>query len=93
MRGNGSDGGHNGLKSIDSVLGHQNYSRLRFGIGGEFPKGGQVDYVLGVWSDAEMKVLPDRIKYACDTILSFGTLGLERTMNFFNKKKSGSGEQ
>jgi len=86
LRSGGSDGGHNGLKSIDSILGHQNYARLRFGIGGDFPKGTQVDYVLGEWSDEEMKIIPERIKKACDTILSFGAIGLERTMNFFNNK-------
>ena len=94
LRANGSDGGHNGLKSIDSVLGDQNYSRLRFGIGGDFPKGYQVDHVLGEWGDEELKVLPNSIKTANDIIFSFGTIGLERTMNFFNKKKkNGEGGQ
>lgn len=92
LRAGGSDGGHNGLKSINAILGHQNYSRLRFGIGGDFSKGRQVDYVLGEWGDEEMKILPERIKNACDIVLNFGVIGLERTMNFFNKKKSGSGE-
>ena len=93
LRTNGSDGGHNGLKSIDSILGHQNYSRLRFGIGGDFPKGYQVDHVLGEWGDDELKVLPDSIKKANDIIFSFGTIGIERTMNFFNKRKNGEGGQ
>lgn len=93
LRAGGSDGGHNGLKSIDSVLGHQNYSRLRFGIGGDFPKGYQVDYVLGEWTESETKVLPVSVKKANEIILSFGTLGIERTMNFFNKRKNGTGEQ
>lgn len=93
LRANGSDGGHNGLKSIDSILGHQNYSRLRFGIGGDFPKGYQVDHVLGEWGDEELKALPDSIKKANDTIFSFGTIGLERTMNLFNKRKNGEGGQ
>lgn len=86
LRANGSDGGHNGLKSIDSILGHQNYARLRFGIGGDFPKGYQVDYVLGEWSDEELKILPNSIKKANDIVFSFGTIGIERTMNFYNKK-------
>jgi len=93
LRAGGSDGGHNGLKSIDGILGNQNYARLRFGIGGNFPKGYQVDYVLGEWSDEEKKVLLERLKVASDIILSFGTIGIERTMNFFNKKKNGEGSQ
>jgi PTH1 family peptidyl-tRNA hydrolase len=93
LRSGGSDGGHNGLKSIDSVLGHQNYARLRFGIGGNFPKGYQVDYVLGEWDVEEKKILPERLKVASDIVLSFGTIGVERTMNFFNKKKNGEGSQ
>jgi len=93
LRSFGSDGGHNGLKSIDGVLGSQNYSRLRFGIGGDFPKGYQVDYVLGEWTDAEIKILPEPIKKSADIIFSFGTIGVERTMNFFNKKKKEDGGQ
>jgi peptidyl-tRNA hydrolase, PTH1 family len=93
LRSGGSDGGHNGLKSIDGILGHQNYARLRFGIGGNFPKGYQVDYVLGQWDVEEKKILPERLKVASDIILSFGTIGVERTMNFFNKKKNGEGSQ
>ena len=91
LRSFGSDGGHNGLKSIDSVLGNQNYSRLRFGIGGDFPKGYQVDHVLGEWSDDELKMLPEPIKKVSDIVFSFGTIGVERTMNFFNKKKKEDG--
>lgn len=93
LRAGGSDGGHNGLKSIDGILETQNYSRLRFGIGGNFPKGYQVDYVLGEWDDEEKKLLPERLQKACEIVLSFGTIGIERTMNFFNKKKNGEGEQ
>ncbi len=93
LRAGGSDGGHNGLKSIDGILETQNYSRLRFGIGGDFPKGYQVDYVLGEWSDEEKKVLPERIQKTCEIIFSFGTIGIERTMNFYNKKKNGEGVQ
>jgi len=93
LRAGGSDGGHNGLKSIDSILGRQDYARLRFGIGGDFPKGHQVDYVLGEWAEEEKKVLPERLKTASDIVLSFGTIGIERTMNFFNKKKNGEGSQ
>lgn len=93
LRAAGSDGGHNGLKSIDEVLGTKDYARLRFGIGGDFPKGYQVDYVLGEWTNDEAKQLPASMKAASDIIFSFGTIGIERTMNFFNKKKKSDGGQ
>ena len=86
MRARGSAGGHNGLKNIAELLGTEDYARMRFGVGGDFPKGHQVDYVLGEWSDEERKALPERLKVFGDAILSFTTIGLERTMNFFNKK-------
>ena len=86
MRPRGSAGGHNGLKNIAELLGTEDYARMRFGVGGDFPKGHQVDYVLGEWSDEERKALPERLKVFGDAILSFTTIGLERTMNFFNKK-------
>jgi len=93
LRAKGSDGGHNGLKSIDSILGQQNYARLRFGIGGDFPKGYQVDHVLGEWSDEELKIIVDPIKKVESIVYSFGTIGVERAMNTFNKRKNGEGEQ
>ena len=86
MRPRGSAGGHNGLKNIAELLGTEDYARMRFGVGGDFPRGHQVDYVLGEWSDEERKALPERLKVFGDAILSFTTIGLERTMNFFNKK-------
>lgn len=86
MRPKGSAGGHNGLKSITELLGHEDYARIRFGIGGDFSRGQQVDYVLGTWSDEERKTLPERLKIFGDAILSFATIGMERTMNVFNKK-------
>ena len=86
IRSKGSHGGHNGLRHIDETLGSSEYARLRFGIGNDYPQGFQVDYVLGEWTAEEGKVLPERIDYAIDAIKSFGTIGLERTMNFFNKK-------
>ncbi|MDX1942965.1 MAG: aminoacyl-tRNA hydrolase [Saprospiraceae bacterium] len=86
LRGKGNDGGHNGLKDIDATLGNNNYARLRLGIGNEFQKGRQVDYVLGEWSKEEAEQLPEVLKYATDTVKSFGTIGLEMTMNQFNKK-------
>jgi peptidyl-tRNA hydrolase, PTH1 family len=86
LRAKGGDGGHNGLTSIIEGLGTQSFARLRFGIGGDFPKGNQVQYVLGEWTTEELEMLPERCEQAGKIILSFGTIGLERTMNFFNKK-------
>ena len=82
----GSDAGHNGLKNINETLGHNNYARLRFGIGENFRKGHQVDYVLGKWSDIEQEALPDRFKQAAEIIRSFGTIGTARTMSQYNNK-------
>lgn len=86
LKGKGSDAGHNGLKSIQSILGTQNYARLRFGIGNDFPKGGQVDYVLGEFSDEDEKALPERFGMCEDIIKSFCLAGLQNTMNQFNNK-------
>jgi len=86
MRGKGSDGGHNGLKDINEKMGKNNYARLRFGIGSEFGKGHQVDYVLGEWDGEENEQLPALIERSCDMIISFGTAGLARTMSDFNNK-------
>ncbi len=86
IRAKGSDGGHNGLKHITQVLGNNDYARLRFGIGGDFPKGFQVDYVLGEWTVQEEKELPALIDHSIEAIKAFGHQGLERTMNFYNKK-------
>ena len=86
MRGQGSDGGHNGLKHIQQILQTANYPRLRFGISAEFGKGQQVDYVLGEWNDDEKKTLQEHIERACKAVLSFGHIGLARTMNEFNTK-------
>ena len=86
LKGKGSDGGHNGLKDIDQVTGGNNYARLRIGIGNDFSKGKQVDFVLGKWTDDEQKQLPAIIDSAINTIKSFGTIGLNHTMNQYNKK-------
>ena len=86
LRGKGSDGGHNGLKSIDQLLGNQNYARLRFGIGNSFYKGQQVNFVLGKWSKEELKDLPQHLDNAADCVLNFGTIGLAFTMNQYNTK-------
>jgi PTH1 family peptidyl-tRNA hydrolase len=86
VRGKGSDAGHNGLKHINQVLGTNAYARVRFGIGDEFSRGQQIDYVLGEWSPEEEKLLPERIEQCIKIIQSFGTIGLDRTMNQFNNK-------
>ena len=86
LKGKGSDGGHNGLKNINEVLGTQEYARLRFGVGSSFEQGQQRDYVLSEWSEEEAIKLPDRLKLTSDIIRSFATVGVERTMNFFNNK-------
>lgn len=86
MRARGSDGGHNGLKHINEILGTPDYARLRFGISAEFSKGTQIDYVLGKWSDEENKTLKEKIDLSCQAALSFGLIGIERTMNQFNTR-------
>ena len=86
MRKKGSAGGHNGLKNISELLGREDYARIRFGVGGDFARGHQVDYVLGEFSDDEEKALPDRLKVFGNAILSFATAGPDLTMNTFNKK-------
>ncbi|MBO7312313.1 MAG: aminoacyl-tRNA hydrolase [Alistipes sp.] len=86
MRKNGSEGGHNGLKNITELLGDNQYARIRFGVGGDFPRGHQVDYVLGEFSDEERKAMPERLKLFGDAILAFSTIGADRTMNSYNGK-------
>ena len=86
MRTKGSDGGHNGLKNIAELLQTTDYARLRFGIGGDFSRGHQVDYVLGEWTAEEREKMAERLKVFGDAILSFVSVGLERTMNNFNKR-------
>jgi len=86
MKGKGSDGGHNGLKSIQETLGTTKYPRLRFGIGDNFYSGQQVSYVLGNWDDNDLLVLEEKIKIANDMICSFCSTGIDRTMNFYNNK-------
>lgn len=84
LKGKGSDGGHNGLKDIQLILNTSKYNRFRFGVDGGFSKGNQVNYVLGEWNAEEQKALEERLDKSVETIKSFGTIGLERTMNFFN---------
>jgi PTH1 family peptidyl-tRNA hydrolase len=86
IKAKGSDGGHNGLKDINVILQTQQYARFRFGVGAEFSKGRQVDYVLGKWNDDELKLLPERLEKSLQIVKSFGTAGLNNTMNTFNGK-------
>ncbi len=86
LKGKGSDAGHNGLKHIAATLGTQNYARLRFGIGNDFPKGAQVDYVLGQFGEDDVKQMPERLETAEEIIKSFCLAGLSITMNQYNKK-------
>ena len=80
----GSAGGHNGLKNIEEILGDQLYSRLRFGVGDEFRKGNQVDYVLSPFTKKEMEELVGHLDTSIDAVKSYCTIGLERAMNSFN---------
>lgn len=86
LRKKGSDGGHNGLKHISQILGHEEYARLRFGIGSEEKVYNQIDYVLGEWSPEEKIQLPEKIKIACEIIHSFSFIGIDRTMNLYNTR-------
>lgn len=86
LRGKGSDGGHNGLKNINDMLGTQDYPRLRFGVGNDFHKGQQVDFVLGKWKEDETPLVEQGIFKSIEALQSFGTIGLERTMNVYNTK-------
>jgi PTH1 family peptidyl-tRNA hydrolase len=85
MRPKGNDGGHNGLAHITSVLGTDGYARIRVGIGNNFSRGHQKNYVLGSWTREEMKYLTERIAIVADMIKSFGTIGTGLTMTAFNK--------
>ena len=82
----GSDAGHNGLKNIAEMLGTQAYARLRFGIGNDFPRGGQIDYVLGTFTREEKEQLSSRIKVACEAIAEYVLAGPQIAMNKFNNK-------
>ena len=86
MRGSGSAGGHNGLKNIESCMMTQNYARIKFGIGNEFPKGTQIDFVLGQFSEEDNKLVDEKLDYVGEMIKSYCLQGLERTMNQYNKK-------
>ena len=86
MKPQGSDAGHNGLKNIQEILGHSNYCRLRFGIGSNFAKGRQIEYVLGKWSEEELNAIPERAERCSEIIQSFCLQGMQLTMTQFNGK-------
>ncbi len=84
IRSKGSDGGHNGLKSINQVLGRTDYPRLRFGVGNDFSQGRQVDHVLGEWTDEELEIISPKVEKAAEAIKAFGTMELGFVMSGFN---------
>lgn len=84
LRGSGSDAGHNGLKDIQLTLGSDQYPKLRFGIGNQYPKGRQVDFVLGKWFPEEQALVQEKINKSVEAIEAFATIGLEKTMNTVN---------
>lgn len=84
LRPSGSAGGHNGLKSIEEFLQTDNYPKLRFGIGNDYPKGGQVDYVLATWNESEIPVVQLKIQKCIELIEDFVQTGITLTMNKFN---------
>jgi PTH1 family peptidyl-tRNA hydrolase len=86
LKGKGSDAGHNGLKHIAATLGTENYARLRFGIGNDFPRGGQIDFVLGNFTDEDMKTMDERLEMAGEIVKTFCLAGISLTMNQYNKK-------
>ncbi|ARV07168.1 aminoacyl-tRNA hydrolase [Polaribacter sp. SA4-10] len=86
LKAKGSAGGHNGLKDIQEKLNTQQYARFRFGVGGNYSKGRQVDFVLGEWNKEETSQLIERLPVSAKIITSFGTAGLANTMNAFNGK-------
>jgi peptidyl-tRNA hydrolase, PTH1 family len=88
LKARGSDGGHNGLRNIIDILGTTEFARLRFGIGDHFHKGQQVDYVLGQWNSEEEKQLPALINASIEVVQNFGILGVERSMNICNTRKT-----
>ena len=85
LRGHGSDAGHNGLRSIFEELQTEKYPRLRFGVGNDFPRGMQVEYVLGNWRQEDIPLIKIKIEKTVQIVESFVYMGLERTMNDYNK--------
>lgn len=85
LKASGSEAGHNGLKHITQTLGTQKYARLRFGIGNDFPKGGQVDFVLGQFGPEDRQQMPEALKRATEAVKSYALQGIDRTMNLYNQ--------
>ena len=84
LRPNGSHAGHNGLRDIELMVGTNNYPRLRFGIGNNFPKGMQADFVLGKWQPTEIPTVKIKIEKSIEVIENFAAIGIEKTMNLIN---------
>lgn len=89
LRKSGSDAGHNGLKDIQNILGTDAYPKLRFGIGNVFPKGMQVDFVLGKWKKDEIPVVQHKIEKSVEIMESFASIGIDRTMTLYNNLSFG----
>ena len=89
----GAAGGHNGLRDIEAALGTSNYNRLRIGVGAQFSRGHQVDYVLGQFSPDEEAAVEQAVAQACEAVRCFVTQGIDRTMNSYNKKGNAHGEE
>ena len=86
LRAGGSAAGHNGLRDIEQTLGTDKYPRLRFGIGNQYPKGMQVEFVLGKWFQEELPVVNKKIAASAELIENFAAAGIENTMNIYNKQ-------
>jgi PTH1 family peptidyl-tRNA hydrolase len=86
LRPSGSDGGHNGLKNIASVLCSQQWARIRFGVGNDFPRGTQIDFVLGQFEPEELEKMDERVGVACEMIKAFCLSGITFAMNNYNNK-------
>lgn len=86
LRPGGNHGGHNGLKDIQLMIGTSDFPKLRFGIGSNFPKGMQIEYVLGKWFPEDINIVQKKVNECAQVIENFATTGIERTMNFYNKK-------
>jgi PTH1 family peptidyl-tRNA hydrolase len=84
LRSSGSDAGHNGLKDIQAILGTDRYPKLRFGIGNNYPKGMQVDFVLGKWTSDEQKIINNKVEKCLEIIESWASIGIEKTMSAVN---------
>jgi len=87
LRPSGSDAGHNGLRDIQLTLGTDKYPKLRFGVGNHYPKGMQVEYVLGKWFPEQVPVVKKKIEASVEVIENFAAIGIERTMNLINNKE------